>query len=64
MFVLFGVSVGVGDWIQGWRGFTCSVGFMGGHCQVRLEDLMSRGILSACIPWCCCAWRRMEVGVG
>ena len=21
---------------------------------------MSQGILSACIPWCCCAWRRME----
>jgi len=33
--------VSAGDWIQGWRGFTCGVGFMGRQCQVRLEDLTS-----------------------
>jgi len=59
-FIVSALEVG----IQGQHGFTCSVGFMGRRCQMSLEDLTSRGILSACIPWCCCAWRRMEVGIG
>ena len=65
MFVLFRVIVlALEVGIQGWHGFMCSIGFMGRQCQVSLEDLTSQGILSACIPWCCCAWCMMEVGIG
>jgi len=65
VFVLFGVIVSALEvGIQGQHGFMCGIGFMGRQCQVRLEDLTGRGILRACIPWCCCAWCRMEVGIG
>jgi len=51
---------------QHWRleykvgmGLCVALVFMGRQCQ-WLEDLTSCRILSACIPWCCCAWHRME----